>query len=83
MKPKPDTEAFKPGKDPSAFIEAAEPASPSPARRRVHREQKIFRLPFDLIQALKREAFERSMQSGVRVTETELVEQSLRAYLKR
>lgn len=48
---------------------------------RVHREQKIFRLPVDLIAVLKREAYERSVKSGGRVTETDLVEQALKAYL--
>lgn len=48
---------------------------------RVHREQKIFRLPVDLIAALKREAYERSVKLGGRVTETDLVEQALKAYL--
>ena len=49
---------------------------------KVHREQKVFRLPLDLINDLKREAYERSVKSGSRVTETELVEQSLRAFFK-
>ena len=48
---------------------------------KVYREQKIFRLPVDLINALKREAYERSTKTGNRVTETELVEQALRDYL--
>ena len=50
---------------------------------KVHREQKVFRLPLDLINALKREAYERSVKTGSRVTETELVEQSLQAFFKR
>lgn len=48
---------------------------------RVHREQKVFRLPVDLIATLKREAYERSVKAGGRVTETDLVEQALKAYL--
>lgn len=47
---------------------------------KVHREQKVFRLPLDLINVLKRESYERSVKTGSRVTETELVEQSLRAF---
>jgi hypothetical protein len=47
---------------------------------KVHREQKVFRLPLDLINELKRESYERSMRTGSRVTETELVEQSLRTF---
>lgn len=53
----------------------------TPPTVRVHREQKIFRLPVDLIAALKREAYERSVKSGGRVTETDLVEQALKRYL--
>ena len=48
---------------------------------KVYREQKIFRLPVDLINILKREAYERSAKTGSRVTETELVEQALWKYL--
>ena len=47
---------------------------------KVHREQKVFRLPLDLINTLKREAYERSVATGLRVTETELVEQALTAF---
>jgi len=47
---------------------------------KIHREQKIFRLPLDLINALKRESYERSVKSGSRITETELVEQALRSF---
>jgi hypothetical protein len=49
---------------------------------KVYREQKIFRLPVDLINELKREAYEQSVKTKTRVTETELVEQALRAFLK-
>lgn len=59
------------------------PAAQPVVETKVHREQKIFRLPLDLINELKREAYERSVKTGFRVTETELVEQSLRAFLKR
>jgi hypothetical protein len=47
---------------------------------RVHREQKIFRLPLDLIEVLRDQAYERSKKSGIRITETELVEQALRVF---
>jgi hypothetical protein len=50
--------------------------------RRIHREQKIFRLPLTLIDELKRESYERSMKAGCRITETEIVEQALKTYLK-
>lgn len=49
---------------------------------KMHREQKVFRLPLDLINQLKRESYERSVKTGSRVTETELVEQALRNFLK-
>ncbi len=99
MKTKPNTDQFKPKKDPSDFLEggAADVADRTVKQQkvveskvqtiesvksaRIHREQKIFRLPLDLINDLKREAYERSVKAGYRVTETELVEQSLRAFL--
>lgn len=100
MKTKPDTDQFKPKKDPSAFLEggtadlanqteksqqvSAETQMPTDqpvTNARVHREQKIFRLPLDLINALKRESYERSVKTGTRVTETELVEQAIRDFL--
>jgi hypothetical protein len=92
VKAKPNTDQFKPYKDPSGFLEggaadaydkldkhltkAVQPVFEA----KVHREQKVFRLPLDLINTLKREAYERSMKTGLRVTETELVEQSLRLF---
>ena len=93
MKAKPNTDQFKLKKDPSDFLEggAADAADRIPAvvaptaqpvETKVHREQKIFRLPLDLIAFLKRESYERSVQTGTRVTETELVEQALRAMYK-
>ena len=92
MKAKPNTDQFKPNKDPSSFLEggaadASDKLGKQPAKTvqpvfeaKVHREQKVFRLPLDLINSLKREAYERSVKTGSRVTETELVEQSLRMF---
>ncbi len=97
MKTKPNTDQFKPKKDPSAFLEGGtadlhnqiekpqqasnETQAPiTQTTTKVHREQKIFRLPVDLINELKREAYERSMKTGSRVTETELVEQALKTF---
>ena len=99
MKKKPNTEQFKPKKDPTDFLESgagdladrikkieevavsaksySEEISPD---AKIHREQKIFRLSTDLINALKRESYERSLKKGTRVTETELVEQALRDF---
>ena len=101
MKAKPNTDQFKPEKDPSTFLEGGagdaadrmkkvhpaaatlqKPTDQPVIEAKVHREQKVFRLPLDLINELKREAYERSVKSGSRVTETELVEQSLRAFFK-
>lgn len=84
MKPKPNTDQFR--KDPSAFLEGgavdtANRTEPQSVVAKVHREQKVFRLPLDLISALKRESYERSVRTGSRVTETELVEKALRAML--
>jgi hypothetical protein len=98
VKAKPNTDQFKQKKDPSAFLEGAsadqiektqqsamesqvKSAQPT-ADGRVNRHQKVFRLSLDLIQALKRESYERSVEKGSRVTETDLVEQALRVYLK-
>lgn len=92
MKAKPNTDQFKLKKDPSSFLEGgAADASDRLDKQstrvvqpvfeaKVHREQKVFRLPLDLINTLKREAYERSVKTGSRVTETELVEQSLRMF---
>lgn len=88
MRKKPDTRAFSAPKDPSAFLDGATelaPAHPSlaqPTRAGQPKLTKIFNLSPELVQALKREAFERSTLEGRRVTETELVDSALRAYLK-
>lgn len=94
MKSRPNTEQFALKKDPTQFLsggaaDAADvPSKPlaasliqTPLITKVHREQKIFRLPVDLIASLKREAYERSVKLGGRVTETDLVEQALKSYL--
>lgn len=94
MKKKPNTQQFMLKKDPSSFLDGAmadkvekeknpnqSPLSPTMVDVRIHREQKVFRLSLDLINALKKESYERSMKTGTRVTETELVEQAIRAFL--
>lgn len=98
MKAKPNTDQFKPAKDLSLFLEggaadAAARSKPAAAKKaasqepdppaKVQREQKIFRLPVDLINALRRESYEQSIKTGGRVTETELVEQALRAFFEK
>lgn len=92
MKKKPNTEQFNFKKDPSEFLDAGSvdlvkridsvPSESTVVNSRVYREQKVFRLPIDLINALKRESYERTVASGNRVTETELVEKALKSYLK-
>jgi hypothetical protein len=92
MRSKPDINEFlSPAKDPSTFLEsgAADLADrgekkseeKEPAAK-IIREQKIFRLPQNMIRALKTEAYERSMRSNSRVTETDLVELALKRFLK-
>jgi len=97
MKSKPNTDQFKTKKDPSIFLDggAADAADRTTivaqstttpkqlvGEQKIHREQKVFRLPLDLIKHLKRESYERSINLGSRVTETELVEQALRNFFK-
>lgn len=96
MKSKPNTDQFVPKKDPMDFLtggsadlatQIEKPQKTNEPQKaitqttsKVHREQKIFRLPIDLINDLKRESYERSIKTGTRVTETELVEQALKAF---
>lgn len=95
MKSKPNTEQFKLKKNPSDFLEGgfadqSEKSSFSTIltteakkkndTRQQRREQKVFRLSIDLINILKRESYERSLKTGARVTETELVEEALRTF---
>ncbi|RWZ85646.1 MAG: hypothetical protein EO766_16415 [Hydrotalea sp. AMD] len=86
MKKKPDLDAFL-GGGAADIADRTELAQQGTATKqatgvKVHREQKVFRLPLDLINVLKKEAYERSIASGGRVTETELVEQALREFFK-
>jgi hypothetical protein len=89
MKSKPDINAFLDG----GIADAADKSEPKKVIKkavteaaqipeRVYREQKIFRLPVGLIDVLKRESYERSRDLGIRVTETELVEQALKEFFK-
>lgn len=93
MKAKPDINAFLEGgaadaadkspKKPQTQTSDQSPKAEPEANTKVHREQKIFRLPIDMIGTLKREAYERSVKTGSRVTETELVEQALIDFFKK
>ncbi len=78
MKQKPNLDAFLE----SGTADLAKNIEKTQSLARVQREQKVFRLPLDLINELKREAYEQSIKTGSRVTETELVEQALRAFFK-
>lgn len=94
MKEKPNIDEFNPAKNVDDFLEggaadlavkieeadlAIKTEQPQPTAK-VYREQKMFRLPISLINELKRESYEQSMKTGIRVTETELVEQALKAF---
>jgi hypothetical protein len=78
MKAKPNIDAFLE----SGTADIVNTTEPPQSVAKIYREQKVFRLPIDLINALKKEAYEQSIKTGSRVTETELVEQALRAFLK-
>ncbi len=91
MKAKPDISGFVSAKDPTAFLEGgagdhanrssaqasaavsapALPVKPEPT------VQKLFRLRWDVANALKLGAAESSVASGRRVTETEIIEELL------
>jgi len=87
MKAKPNIDAFRqPAKDPTEFLESgvadrteARPApSATPTMTAAKPEptvQKLFRLRWDVANALKMGATQASIASGKRVTETEIVEQ--------
>lgn len=92
MKKKPDISAFGLKKDPTDFLEggagdaanAPEPKKPTPpqppaaAAKPEPTVQKLFRLRWDTANALKMAATQRSVESGRRVTETEIVEELIR-----
>lgn len=85
MKQKPNIDEFLTSGAGDAADRTATRSVPAPspvASAKVHREQKIFRLPLDLINTLKREAYERSVATGARVTETDLVEQALHNFFR-
>jgi len=96
MKAKPDISGFVSAKDPTAFLEGgagdhanrggaqastavSAPASPIKPEPTV---QKLFRLRWDIANALKLGAAESSVASGRRVTETEVIEELLCAHYK-
>ena len=71
MKGKPSIDDFLGGstadvaeKSKKKTVKQIEPAMPA----KVYREQKIFRLPTDIVEALRDKAYELSKQEGKRVT---------------
>ena len=48
---------------------------------KIYKEQKLYRLPTDLIEGLREMAYEKSKKEGRRVTETEIVEQAIREHI--
>jgi len=49
---------------------------------KMRKEQKVFRLPVDVIEAVRAHSFSLSEKEQKRVTEVEIVERALRKYLK-
>jgi len=93
MKAKPDIRAFVADKDPTAFLEGgagdkASRAANPPARAALEpvkpelTVQKLFRLRWDVANALKMAAAQETISSGKRVTETEIVETLIRQRFK-
>lgn len=94
IKGKPDTSMFSQMKDPTKFLEGAssehfETTSSKPLSNNVSDAkktepvfQKQFRLRLDTINVLKVGAAQESVDSGKRVTETEIVERLIRKYYK-
>ncbi|KQQ65503.1 hypothetical protein ASF84_24730 [Pseudomonas sp. Leaf127] len=94
IKSKPDIKSFK--KDPNDFLEGGEadkalnkmtvreePVAQEPAIEAFKPEptiQKLFRLRWDIANALKMGAAQESAKSGKRVTETDIVQQLLKKH---
>ena len=94
MKAKPDISGFVPRKDPSAFLEGGAgdrekharpqsgPSEKTTAAKPEPTVQKLFRLRWDVANALKMGAVQASITTGKRVTETEIVEALIRSHFK-
>lgn len=79
MRNKPDISGFS---EVDAFINAPNTVVKHETRvSRVEKEQKAFRLPVPLVLALRKKAYSMSLDSDVRVTETDLVIEALTKYL--
>lgn len=79
MKPRPTLDDFLTGGTADA-APSARSSIPSPAPR-IAREQKVFRLPVTLTEDLRRLVFHHSALQNRRVTETEIVEIAIQAFI--
>jgi hypothetical protein len=86
MKKKPDLSSFKAlAKDPTAFLDDASAdraEKPAEETRKPAAVAKLFRLSPDAAAAIKMDATQRSIATGRRVTETEIIEQLVRDHYK-
>lgn len=82
MKAKPNLENFLAGGAASAAENAAAPVPVSVAVVIEHRRTKSIRIAPALDMFLKEEAFRRTMASGKRVNESDLIEEALAGYFK-
>lgn len=86
MRAKPDLKDFK---DPTDFLESGSAdkaekvnfAKSSKKNSTITIQQKIFRLPLDVVNALKLHVAQQQVESGKKITETEIIEKLLRKYL--
>ncbi|WGL94016.1 hypothetical protein [Arsenophonus nasoniae] len=86
MRVKPNLKNFK---DPTEFLEngAADKAESKYSSNKIKKsdviptQQKIFRLPVDVVNNLKLHVTKLQIESGKRITETDIIESLLRKYL--
>ncbi|WGO82164.1 hypothetical protein [Arsenophonus apicola] len=86
MRVKPNLKNFK---DPTEFLEngAADKAESKYSANKIKKsdviptQQKIFRLPVDVVNNLKLHVTKLQIESGKRITETDIIESLLRKYL--
>ena len=78
MKGKPDVSAFLEG----AAVETSEASrKPADVKPKATKHQKLLELPAPIYLALKDRAYEEFKKTGIRVTETQIIIDALRAYL--
>jgi len=86
MKSKPNIDAFLEGgaatdRQPKPATNPQVEPPPAAAAPTEFRKQMVMQLPVALINDLKRRALEKSVSSGKRVTQQQLVEEALKKYL--